>query len=420
MIKEPHINLDALVIALSKAMDLVSPSVAHHQIKVAYLAFNIASELGWSGEKQRELILAGALHDCGALSLKDRLKALRFEIDSPYRHAEFGYRLLKNFKPFSPIALLIRYHHTPWQQGKGAHFNGEAVPLGSHILHLADRVEVLIDRKREILSQVKVVCKKIQQRSGDMFHPELIEAFLSLASKEFFWLDITQAVNYSLVDKMNLASLEVGLDGLFGIARLFSQMVDFRSRFTVTHSSGVAAVAEKLSHLAGFSERHCRMMKIAGYFHDLGKLAIPSEILEKKGKLTEEEYSVVKSHPYYTHSILETFPNLEMINSWASLHHERMDGKGYPFRLKGEDLLLGSRIMAVADIFAALTENRPYRKGLTGRGALKILQQMVRDSALDGQIVSDLKVHYKEAETLRRAAQKEELEEYQQFYQQQN
>jgi len=157
------------------------------------------------------------------------------------------------------------------------------------------------------------------------------------------------------------------------------------------------------------------MMKVAGHLHDLGKLAVPAEILEKPAKLTEEEFDIIKSHTFYTYSILETISDLDVINAWASFHHERLDGKGYPFRHKGEDLSLGSRIMAVADVFTAITEDRPYRKGMTSDRALQVLQQMAANSALDSGIVSLLTLHYNEIDSMRIDAQTAAMEEYQQF-----
>lgn len=118
MLKEPQVYLFDTVMCLSSALDLVSPIVVNHQKRVAYIALSIAAELGLSPEQQNELALAGALHDCGALSLKDKLDALRFDFDfgNPHQHAELGYLLLKRFGPFSGLATLVRYHHVPHSQ----------------------------------------------------------------------------------------------------------------------------------------------------------------------------------------------------------------------------------------------------------------------------------------------------------------
>jgi HD-GYP domain-containing protein (c-di-GMP phosphodiesterase class II) len=241
---------------------------------------------------------------------------------------------------------------------------------------------------------------------------------VSLAPKEYFWLGVVSpSIDSILSNRVKLATIDLSIEDLLSLTKLFSHIIDFRSRFTATHSSGVAASAEALARFAGFSERECKMMRIAGYLHDLGKLAVPTEILEKPAKLTEEEFNVIRSHTFHTYRCLEPIGGLDLINTWASFHHERIDGTGYPFHHKGQDLSLGSRIMAVADVFTAITEDRPYRKGMTRDRALQLLRQMVENTALDSHIVSLLGLHFDEINSLRVAAQDVSFEEYQRFLQ---
>jgi HD-GYP domain-containing protein (c-di-GMP phosphodiesterase class II) len=146
-------------------------------------------------------------------------------------------------------------------------------------------------------------------------------------------------------------------------------------------------------------------MRIAGYMHDLGKLAVPAEILDKPARLNRGEYDVVRHHTFYTYRILEPIAPLRTINAWAAFHHERLDGSGYPFHLKGKDLPLGSQIMAVADVFTALAEDRPYRAGMKRSAALKILDGMTAAAALNGEVVAMLRKHYDELDAVRVQAQ---------------
>lgn len=315
MIKELRVSLFDVVMCLSDAIDLISQVLVDHHKRVSYIAFNIATEIGLCAEEQNNLVFAGLLHDSGALSLKERLDLLRFEAENSYRHAEVGYLLFKNFEPLSKIAPLIRYHHIYWNKGQGSTFKGNKVPIGSHILHLADRVAVAIKRKEEILGQVKGICERIEKNSGKMFMPELVDAFKNLATKEYFWLEaISPSISSILAHKSKSIIIELDVKELLDLAKLFCQIIDFRSRFTATHSSGVAATAETMSRLIGFSERECQMMKIAGYLHDLGKLAVSPEILEKPGKLSKEEFYIIKSHAFHTHRILGTIKDLDTIN----------------------------------------------------------------------------------------------------------
>ncbi|MGB9681517.1 MAG: HD-GYP domain-containing protein [bacterium] len=140
----------------------------------------------------------------------------------------------------------------------------------------------------------------------------------------------------------------------------------------------------------GFSENELKLIRIAGYLHDIGKVAIPIEILEKPDILTEEEYNIIKLHAYYSYRILEHIEGLELINEWGSFHHERLDGSGYPFGIKGDGLSLGSRIIAIADVFTALIEDRPYRRGMDIDEALDNIRSLVRANKLDRYIFSVL------------------------------
>lgn len=411
MIKELQVPLFDVTMCLSNAIDLVSPNLVNHHKQVAYISSSIAAEFGLSKEEQRELLLAGALHDIGAMSLKERLETLKFELNSPHQHAELGYHVLKTYGPFSKIAFLVRYHHVLWSKA-----SENAVPLGSHILHLADRVSVLVDPYQEVLGQVNEICKTISKESGRKFMPDLVNAFIKLSDKESFWLDIVSPTLTSVLNgRAKAISIDLDIKGLTELTKLISRIIDFRSRFTAIHSTGVAATAEKLASLVGLSKLECMMIRIAGYLHDLGKLAIPLEILEKAAGLSDGEFRIIKSHPFYTYRLLEGIEGMATINAWASFHHERLDGRGYPFRQDSKNLLLGSRIIAVADVFTAITEDRPYHKGRSSDQALQILQAMAERSAIDGNLVSILTQNYEEVNSVRIAAQLEATSEYQKF-----
>jgi HD-GYP domain-containing protein (c-di-GMP phosphodiesterase class II) len=199
------------------------------------------------------------------------------------------------------------------------------------------------------------------------------------------------------------------------LAMIFSRIIDFRSRFTALHSAGVAKTAEKLAQLVGFSPYECKMMLIAGYLHDLGKIAIDSDVLEKPARLDEDEFNKMRAHTFYTYYSLEPLEQLRTINTWASFHHEKLDGSGYPFHIAGDSLPVGSRIMAVADVFTAITEDRPYRKGMEFDNAKKVLNNMVADNALDGRIVKLLLENYHELDEIRKTAQDEAAGQYEKF-----
>lgn len=416
MTQEPRIPLFEMIMCLSNAMDLVSPHVVDHHKRVAYIAASIAAEMGLSEAEQEDILMAGIVHDIGAISLKDRLDGLRFESEHPHAHAELGYRLIRSFETFARIAPIIRFHHVPWERGKGARFRGERVPIVSHILHLSDRIAVLINPKKEVLGQAKGVIEIVTGGAEVLFIPELLDSFVTLAKKEYFWFDaVSSFIGKILKDRTKLATIELNLEGLLGLTKLFSKIIDFRSGFTASHSSGVAASAEALAGMVGLPLQDCGMIRIAGYLHDLGKLAVPAEILEKPGRLTKEENNIIKNHPYHTYRTLETVKDLGKIKVWASLHHECMNGKGYPFHFEAADIPLQSRIMAVADVFTAITEDRPYRSGMSRSDALSTLRQMAANGELDPDLVALLIFHYDSINDARLEAQTSEYREYREF-----
>jgi len=289
----------------------------------------------------------------------------------------------------------------------------------ANLLHLADRVDVLIDREREILGQVPAIRERIEQESGRMFSPELVDLFKTISRHESFWLDVVSPYLPSLIEHgLEGWSEALSADETLKLAGVLSTIIDFRSRFTATHSAGVASTAAAIAELSGFSPQECRTMKLAGYLHDLGKLAVPAEILEKPGKLTNEEFAVIRSHTYYTYRVLERIGGLQTVNEWASFHHERLNGEGYPFHRSGDSLSLGSRIMAVADVLTAITEDRPYREGMPLEKAMSVLTSMAEGGVLDSAIVELAKENFSEINDKRASAQADALEVFESYAEQ--
>ncbi|MDP8237542.1 MAG: HD domain-containing protein [Candidatus Hatepunaea meridiana] len=408
--EETRFPLIDFIMCLPEAMDLVSPLLNDHHKQVAYIAHRIGTELNLSDDQLEDLLLAGLLHDIGAFSLEERIFLRQLEPDNPHQHSEQGYLLLGKMDSLSNIADIVRFHHIPWCRGAGIEYNGEEVPIGARILHLADRVAVLINRQINIIGQVFDICERIQSASGQLFQPEYVDALMNIAFRESFWLDvISRSLDLSISQRSNSGTVD--LDGLFSYSKLFSRIVDFRNSFTMKHSSGVAAVASAIARMNGFSESEIKMMMIAGLLHDLGRLAIPDEIIEKSDRLTKDDFDLMRCHSYFTYRILANVRNLDIISNWAGFHHERMDGNGYPFHLQADDLSTGARIMAVADVFTALLEDRPYRKGMSIDRTRQVMKLMTDNSELDPDIVECLISNFDEINSLRINAQKAAKEE---------
>lgn len=411
-----QIPLFDLVMCLSNTTDLVSSKVADHQQRVAYIASGLAAELGLSRDDQADLILAAVVHDFGALSLQERLECLDFEVETPHHHSESAYLLLRRFKPFAQVAEIVRHHHLPWRHGAGQRRFGRPVPFASHVLHFADRVEVLLHELPGGCRSADAIHSFLATKIGYLLAPDLMEAFRVLASRDYFWFDLDAPyLAMVLAERGSREPIPLDYDGLTAMGRLFGQAIDFRSRFTAVHSGGVAAVSAWLAARAGMPERACKLMKVAGHMHDFGKLAVSREILEKPGALDAYELGQIHRHPYYAHRLLDPIVHLRDLNEWISFHHERLDGQGYPFRLPGDRIPLGARVLAVGDIFTALTEDRPYRPGLPPEEALALLEREAETGGVDGAIVALLRSSFSEVDDLRRRAQAAAQSEFEEF-----
>jgi HD-GYP domain-containing protein (c-di-GMP phosphodiesterase class II) len=201
-------------------------------------------------------------------------------------------------------------------------------------------------------------------------------------------------------DRMRLGWSPFSMEDMLQIAEIFATIIDRMSRFTATHSRSVSGVAVFLAKACDFSQSEIQLMRIAGLLHDLGKLSVPNSILEKPGALTSDEQLIVRQHTFYTYRILERLENLSNVAQWAAFHHETLDGKGYPFKEDRSTLSLGSRIMAVADIFVALAENRPYRKKLPKDTIRRIMTDMVDNQKISGTLVETLLDSFREADMI--------------------
>jgi HD-GYP domain-containing protein (c-di-GMP phosphodiesterase class II) len=416
LLRNIPVNLWNLVSPIAKTFDLMNPVLGDHCLRVAYLAMRLAEELKWPAWRRRETAIAGALHDIGAFSLAERLDLLEFETADRGTHARAGYFLLREFKPFERIAETVLHHHLHWGNGQGARADGSPVPEGSHLVHLADRTAVLLRKDEPVLDQIPAIRASIRERSGSWFVPAYVDALLHLCDRDYIWLEISSgAMEDSLRFSLGMETIDTDIREFLDFSRLVCRIIDFKSEFTAIHSSGVAAVGQSLASLVGFSRQECVMFEIAAYLHDLGKLAIPSEILEKRDHLTQAEWGVMRTHAYYTYQILNPIEVLNLVASWSSLHQERLDGSGYPFRLGKDDLPLGARLMAVADVFTGITENRPYRKGMTRVEALSVLHGMAAKGELDVRLVSLLEANYDAIQLARDVAQAQSAREYESF-----
>ncbi len=164
------------------------------------------------------------------------------------------------------------------------------------------------------------------------------------------------------------------------------QLLDLKDLTTGVHSSRLATWAVTISKLMGLSAEETKQVEIAAVLHDLGKIGIPDEILKKPSRLTPEEQAIMRKHPEYGWAVIKNIPGCQSASLLILHHHETWNGNGYPAGLKGENIPLGARIVAITDAFDAMTTDRCYRKGVSLERALETLEHFA-GTQFDPQIV---------------------------------
>ena len=385
------VNLGQAIHALSDALDLVGVDEVFHGKRVGFMALQCGRALGLGEPELDDLFHAGLLHDC-AVSSTTLHRRLINELD--WEGADFhcvrGGELLASFAPLAHLAPVIRHHHTHWEAFSALELPETTAQL-ANLVYLTDRVDALAipHYERDLLLARHTIREMIWRLSGSFFAPDLATLFMDLSTSEAFWLSLEarHLIRFVYERERESRLVPISFPGLRQLALLFARVVDAKSPYTMEHSLGTARLARLLAEWSGLPVETCEKIEIAGLLHDLGKLQVPDEILEKPGPLTAEERAMIQRHSFETYQILRGIGGLEDIAVWAAYHHETLDGQGYPFHRGGAELTLEMRIIAVADVFQALAQQRPYRQPLSPVRVLEMLRAFVRQNRLDGAVV---------------------------------
>jgi len=387
-----NINLHETIFLLSDALNLVGGNKIDHGKRVAFMATECATALNWPTEIKDDLFLASLLHDCGVSKtvIYDRMAS--FEGSNAGNHCSRGAQLLSQSPPLAYLSDCILHHHVDWEELKGIDLPDQ-LKLLSNCINLFDEVDFLsIAHQKEnanILVSKDKIRDWISKRSNGTFNPQLVEVFLEISKPESFWLALDKGYNsgYARSWKAHKTKVDIEFADLKSIVQIYSRMVDAKSYYTKGHSEGVASLSRYLGELFELTEHDCDQLELAGLLHDLGKLRIPDNILDKPDILDEAEVLVMKRHSYDTYDILKDIHGFENIATWASQHHERLDGSGYPFQYDESNLSLEARIIAVADVFQSYTQSRPHREKLHAELILGLLRQQMHEGRLDKDVV---------------------------------
>jgi HD-GYP domain-containing protein (c-di-GMP phosphodiesterase class II) len=433
-----NLKLCELIGALSQALDMTEGQPRGHCVRCAWIGMAIGRELGLDAKQQWELYYTLLLKDLGCSSNAARICELYLTDDLRFKrdfklvgsslpqvvrfvltHTGLQSGLADRFRATleifqnggdiarelvqtrcqrgAAIARQLRFGDAVaegihaldehWQgSGKPDGLQGEAIPLYARIALLAQVVDVF-----HTSGGREAALAEIRLRSGEWFDPAVAAAFLRVADDARFWQQLGAGDLSEQVYALEPAQHTVPLDDeyLDQIAEAFGQIIDAKSPYTAGHSARVALYTDLISEQLGLSAERRRWLRRGALLHDIGKLGVSNAVLDKPGKLDAAEWQAVRLHAAYTEQILSGIAPFAELARVAGAHHERLDGSGYPRGLAAADILLETRILTTADIFDAISAERPYRGAVPLPQTLAMMEQTV-GSALDARCMQAL------------------------------
>lgn len=432
-----EIPIGELLAALSHALDLTEGAPAGHTLRSCMIAMRIADGIGLGADDRTALYYAILLKDAGCSSNAARITALfgrddhsvkpRMKIVDANRKIRLAIETFRNtggggvrhrIAHFMGIArgggvtrelIAIRCErgaNIARQMGfpeatcsairsLDEHWNGgghpeglkeHAIPLLARIANLAQTTDIFHGAHG-----VKATMAMVKDRRKTWFDPQLADFVLTWRNDTAWWSWLTESAPEIEVLAMGPPEPRRTVQGAgFDlVAQSFADIVDAKSPFTYRHSTNVSRWARQIGTKFFTDEHQLTRLSRAGLLHDIGKLGVSNTILDKNGALSDDERTLMQEHPVHTWEILRRVPAFSDFARMASLHHEKLDGSGYPWQVPGEALDLPARILVVADIFEALTADRPYRAGMPIDAALGLLHRD-RGTRLDASVLDAL------------------------------
>jgi putative nucleotidyltransferase with HDIG domain len=422
----PELRLAELLGALSHALDMVEGQPAGHCVRCCWIGIHVGRELGLNETQISELYYTLLMKDVGCSSNAARVCQLYMTDDIGFKHdfktvngslpqvlrfvlshTGMNAGLAERFRALvnvfqnggqiaqelmetrcvrgAEIARKMRFSDTVAEaiRGLDEHWNGggmpvglsgEAIPVYSRIALIAQVADVFF-----MTNGANAARDEIRHRAGTWFDPRLAAAFERVASRPEFWQVLHGEELQTAIFELEPAQQRafVDEDYLDDVAAAFAQVIDSKSPYTSGHSERVTLFADLIAEQLGFAPESRRRLKRAALLHDIGKLGVSNSILDKPGKLDDTEWVTMKAHTTLGETILARIAAFRDLATIAGSHHERLDGKGYPRGLSENELPLEVRIVTTADIFDALTADRPYRKAMPVDKALSIMTEMV-------------------------------------------
>lgn len=306
-------------------------------------------------------------------------KGRRIDADGPTATCEVARDAARRLGLPEPVRDGL-FHLTAMWNGKGyPAVAGADIPLNTRVMHTASTAVLFC-----LHASQDVAITELRRRSDTYLDPELVALFSADLLDGIADLDACEAVLDLEPDPVRLvdnATVEQ-------VARTFGDLVDLKSPWLQGHSAGVAALAAEAAVALGLGPDDVRAVRLAGHLHDLGRVGVSSRIWDKAGQLSATERAQVELHPYHTEQILSRVPALADVARLASQHHERTDGSGYHRGVNATQLSMPSRVLAAADCYRCLVEDRPYRDATSAAHAAQKMLAEVGAGRLDGDAVT--------------------------------
>lgn len=377
------VNTSYIIEDILCALGKIDPRLIDHGERVAYIATNICKECyNKSDFDLSKLFVLSALHDIGAYKTNEIDDMFRFETESYFDHTLYGYLFIKNTSHLSEYAEAVLYHHTDFSSSIMRHSRFENY---AQIIHLADRVDTLISLGRTDLSLFR-------RFAGKQFDPNYVTALFAAEGKCNLSQKIVSGRYKQETDEI-IRTVDIKSGEVMEYLKLLVYALDFRSPYTVTHTVDTTIISLETGKLLGLSDHELQVLHTGAFLHDIGKIAIPHNILEKPGKLTPDEFEIIKRHIPEGENILRGVVSDEICDI-ALRHHEKLDGSGYSRGLKADKLTLPQRILAVADILSALSQRRSYKEPFSKEKVISILIGMKNSGLLCPLVIDTVCANY--------------------------
>jgi len=389
-----RLRMDSLIKSIATALDIVEGSLlgasTNHGKRIAVLCAKMGTVLQKSREEITALAICAMLHD-NALTeyiLSERLDGRHDP--AMKKHCEFGQRNVDALHFKTNVKDFILYHH---ERADGAGpfgiREGEG-PLEAEIITIADSIDAAHHLQRLEQDKLPAIRDIIKKEIGKHYGKIAAETMLEILTWPTILSLKDDVIKQTASEALFPWTVDVQTDTIFGLAGFVARIIDYKSLFTRLHSTQIANRAWFMGQHYRYGSQELAELYLAASLHDLGKLAIPSEILEKPGKLSDDEFEIIKGHVRMTWELLSDIEGLGTICQWASNHHEKLDGSGYPFGKKAPELDFSSRLLTCLDLYQAISEERPYHPRRSHGDTMRILYEMAETEKIDGDIAKDL------------------------------